>query len=155
VGPDPVVWEVYGNARYQKGRWAVSTSYWQAVDGAEGGYVEPAVTFYHFVNPFAGPILTWSTSLAAGVQLSARNPDAGAVVAGPEEEGLTHVVASSTVRSAWPLVAGAALLVEVCPHLQWGVDSATRRRRDGSRAAPLSVWIPIRAGISYPLRRPQ
>jgi hypothetical protein len=45
--------------------------------------------------------------------------------------------------------------VELGPYLQWSVDSAARRRRDGSRAAPLSVWMPLRAGISYPLRRPQ
>ena len=155
VGPDPAVWEVYGNVRYQQGRWAFSTAYWQAVDGAEGSYVEPAVTFYHFVNPFAGPIITWSTSLAGGIQLAERNPDAGAVVPGPEETGLTHVVLSSVIRTAVPLFAGSALLVELGPYLQWSVDSAARRRRDGSRAAPLSVWMPLRAGISYPLRRPQ
>jgi hypothetical protein len=155
VGPDPAVWEVYGTVRYQQGRWAVSAAYWQAVDGAEGSYVEPAVTFYHFVNPFAGPIITWSTSLAGGIQLSERNPDAGALVPGPEEEGLTHVVLGSTIRAAVPFVAGSAFLLEVGSHLQLSVDSAARRRRDGSRAAPLALWFPLRAGISYPLRRPQ
>ena len=155
VGPDPVVWEAYGNVRYQQGRWAVSAGYWQAVDGAEGSYIEPAVTFYHFVNPFAGPIITWSTSLAAGIQLSERNPDAGAVVPGPEEEGLTHVVLGSAIRAAVPLVAGSALLLEIGPHLQVSLDSAARRRRDGSQAAPLALWCLLRAGISYPLRRPQ
>lgn len=155
VGDDPVVSEIYTTARWQRGRWTSSVSYWHVVKGADGAYLEPAVAFHHFINPFTGPVVAWSTTLLAGFQIDQRDPGGGPAVPGPEDTGLTHVMLASTVRAAVPMFANFSLLLDLGPHLQWGIDPAARRRRDGSEAAQLALWWPLQIGVSYPLRRPE
>ena len=156
TGSDPAVTELYGSARLQPGtRWSFALSAWHAVSGAGGTYLEPAWGFHHFINPFTGPVLSWTTALRAGFQAGARDPAGGAKVAGPEGTGLTHVALSSTVRGAWPVGYDLALLFALGPELQYGRDAAARRRRDGSRGPPLGFWWPLQVGLSYPVRRPQ
>lgn len=155
VGDDPAVTEVYLTGRFQRGRWTPSVSLWHAVTGAHGAYLEPAVAFHHFINPFAGPVLSWTSTLRAGFQLGERNPDGGAGVPGPEQTGFTHAGLGSSIRAAIPLGSDLSLLASLGGELQWSEDPATRRRRDGDTAARLALWWPFQVGLSYPLGRPE
>ncbi len=155
VGGDPAVTEAYLTGRFQEGRWTPSVSIWHAVSGARGTYAEPTISFHHFVNPFAGPVVSWTSVLRAGFQLDQREPEGGAKVPGPEETGLTHIALGTTIRAAFPVCCDISLLASFGAELQYGRDPATRRRRDGSQAAPLAIWSPLQIGFSYPLGRPQ
>ena len=153
VGGDPAVTELYLRLDYQTGRWAPAISFWQAVAGADGAYLEPSIAYHHFVNPFDGPVLAWTTTLRAGFQVGERAPDGGVKVPGPEETGLTHAGVGTGIRAAIPLGPVVALLLSTGPELQVGRDPATRRRRDGSEAAALALWWPVRLGLTAPFRR--
>jgi hypothetical protein len=48
----PTVTEVYANLRLDRDRWSSSVSWWTAVKGASGTYVEPAIAWHHAANPF-------------------------------------------------------------------------------------------------------
>jgi hypothetical protein len=152
---NPAVTEVYGSARFQAGRWSPSVSLWHAVDGAEGAYLEPAIAFHHFVNPFTGPAISWITAIRAGVQLSERNPEAGNLVPGPAETGLTHVALGTGVRVALNIGWELALVLGAGVEAQINVDPATKRHRDGTDAGDFRLWAPLHVGISLPLRRPE
>jgi hypothetical protein len=154
-GSNPAVTEVYGAARLQTGRWSHSIALWQAVSGADGLYVEPAVAFHHFVNPFTGPAVSLTTTLRAGIQAGKRNPDGGPKVPGPQETGLTHVALGTTLRLGFNLTGPVALVLVTTPELQANRDPATKLRRDGSSTGWLRFWWPLQLGLSCPLRRPE
>jgi hypothetical protein len=149
------VTEAFARARLQRGRWMSSLSIWNVIDGASGTYLEPLVSFYHFVNPFTGPAITWTTSLRAGLQLGERHPDAGAAVPGPEGTGLTHVALGTKTDWRFNLGWQAALVMTVGAELQLSRDPAARRQRDGTEGGVASLWFPIQIGVSCPLRRPE
>ena len=150
-GDDPSTAEGYVTGRLQAGRWSGSLSLYESLDGVSGASLEPSVTFHHFANPFSGPAVTWSSTLRAGVQLGERDPDAGALVPGPEETGLTHLVAESRLRAAIPVSRSAAILLATGPQLRFNRDPATRRGRDGSEADVRFWWV-AQAGVSFPVR---
>jgi hypothetical protein len=151
-GDDPSTTDGYITGRLQAGRWSGSLSLYESLAGVGGGYAEPSVTFHHFVNPFAGPAVTWSSTLRAGVQLGERDPEAGALVPGPEETGLTHVVAETRLYTAIPVARSAAILLATGPQLRFNRDPATKRGRDGS-SADVRFWWFAQAGVSLPVRR--
>lgn len=151
AGDDPATVEAYAVVRLQAGRWSGAISVWESVDGIEGTYLEPALVFHHFVNPFAGPAVTWASGLRGGIQIGERNPDAGPSVPGPEGNGLTHVVLDSRIRATVYLGSGLALVAATGPELRINRDPATRRGRDGSEAG-VRLWWPAQAGVSWPLR---
>ena len=150
-GDDPATVEAYAVVRLQAGRWSGAISLWESLDGIEGTYLESAVVFHHFVNPFAGPAVTWASGMRAGIQVGERNPDAGPSVPGPEGTGLTHVVLDSRIRATIHLGSGLALVAVTGPELRINRDPATRRGRDGSEA-DVRLWWPVQAGVSWPLR---
>lgn len=154
-GRDPAVGEIYAAARFQRDRWSTAASVWRAVSGAHGTYVEPSAAFHHFVNPFTGPVASWSSTVRAGIQVGARNPAGGASVPGPAGTGLTHLALGTTLRGALPLGWDVALVLSTGPELQYRRDPAARRRRDGSRGAAVGLWWPLQVGLSYPVRRPE
>jgi hypothetical protein len=146
--------ELYGSARLQVGRWAVSGSAWQAVSGADGLYLEPAIAVYHFVNPFTGPALSWTTTLRAGFQVDERDPSGGVVVPGPRETGLTHVALGTSIRAAFNVGGPLVLAVVATPEVQANRDPSTKLRKDGTSTGWLRFWLPFQLGLSLPLRRP-
>lgn len=154
-GVDPKVTEAYTTIRLQQGRWAPAVSAWQALEGAEGTYVEPSITFYHFANPFTGLGISWATALRGGFQLWQRRPDAGPTVPGPSGSGLTHIGVGSTVRVLFNVKSQLALLAATGPELQFSRDAAAKRGRDGEPGAGLQFWWPLQVGLSWPLRRPE
>jgi hypothetical protein len=154
-GRDPRVTEVFATARAQVGRWMPSIAFWQAVDGAGGGYLEPALSVGHFVNPFTGPAASWITTVRGGFQIGHRDPEGGASVPGPEGTGLTHVAVGTQVRLAFNITRQVVLVASTGPEVQINRDPATKRHRDGSSAGSLRVWWPLQAGFSWPLRRPE
>ncbi len=151
AGDDPATVEAYAVARLQAGRWSGAISVWESLDGVEGTFLEPALVFHHFVNPFAGPAVTWASGMRGGIQIGERNPDAGPSVPGPEGTGLTHVVLDSRIRATVHLGSGLALVGATGPELRINRDPATRRGRDGSEA-DVRLWWPVQAGLSWPLR---
>jgi hypothetical protein len=152
---DPAVLELYASAQMPSGRWTPSLSLWQAIDGAHGLYLEPAIRFDHFVSPFSGPAVAWSTTLRGGIQVGLRSPDAGPTVPGPESTGLTFVALASLARIGVTLTGGLMLVVTTGPELQYSRDPAARRRGDGSDGNPFVFMWPIQLGLSFPLTRPQ
>jgi hypothetical protein len=151
VGPDPSTTEVYGSARYQRGRWTGALSLWHAVDGAHGSYLEPRLAFHHFANPFAGPAVDWTTSLSAGFQLGQRDPDA-ASLPGPEDSGLTLIALGSAIRLAVNLAPRLALFARTGPELQISRDPAAKRGRNGGQA-DVRFWWPAQLGLSWPVEK--
>ena len=152
LGKDPRVTELFGQARLQVGRVSAALSGWGAVEGANGLYLEPAATFYHLVWPFAGPAVTWATTLRGGIQAGHRQEILSPPVPGPEGTGLTHVSLSSAVRIGIP-VKQLAIVLSVAPELQYRRDAAVRRRPDGLPGKRLKFWLPTQLGVSFPLRR--
>ncbi len=151
-GLNPEVTEAYGTVRLQRGRWSSQASVWAALDGAEGAYIEPSVSFHHFVNPFAGPAIDWTTTLYAGLQAGLRRPAGGAAVPGAEGEGLTHVGLGSAIRGAFSLGEGFAVVARLEALLQVNRDAATQRGRDGNEA-DFRFTCPLQLGFSWPSRR--
>lgn len=149
---DPSTAEAFAAVRAQAGRWSGSVSLYESLDGVHGAYLEPAITFHHFLNPFTGPALSWSTGVRGGFQLGSRNPEAGPAVPGAEGTGFTHLIVDSrlrvTIDVAWQL----AVLVATGPELHFNRDPATKRGRDNFQA-DVRLWWPLQAGLSWPLRR--
>jgi len=153
-GKDPRVTEVFGQARLQAGRSSVSLSAWKAVDGAEGLYLEPAASFHHLVWPFAGPAITWATTLRAGIQAGHRQQSLAPPVPGAAGTGLTHVTVSTVARVGIHVANVVAIVGQLSADVQYRRDAAARLRPDGSRGKPLKFWLPMQVGLSVPLRRP-
>jgi hypothetical protein len=151
---DPATTEAYAAGRLQAGRWSGSLALWESLDGVEGTYLEPAVSFHHLANPFAGPAFEWTSTLQAGFQLGRRNPSAGAAVPGAEGTGFTHAILDTQVRAAFHLVRGVTLVATTGPQLRFNRDPAVKRGRDGSEA-DVRFWWPLQAGLSYPVSRRQ
>ena len=151
---DPAVSELFASARLQAGRWSPSVALWQAVDGASGAYLEPAIGYHHFVNPFTGPAVSWTTTLRGGVQLAERRP-VGEAVPGPEETGLTHLALGTGLRFAFNVGWKVALVAAAGVEAQLNVDPATKQHRNGSDAGDFRLWAPVQLGVSVPLRRPE
>ena len=143
----PSVTEVYGWGQIHFNRLAVSLGVWHAVRGAEGTYVEPSIAFHHFINPFSGPAISWTTTATAGVQAGRRHPAPG--IPGATGTGLTHAALTSAVRLAVN-VGPAALVFAMSPVIQVSRDPATYGNESDIR-----FWWPFQAGISWPLRRPE
>lgn len=154
AGDDPATTEAFAAARLQAGRWSGSVSIWESLDGVEGAYLETALGFHHFVNPFTGPAVSWASGLRAGFQLSDRNPEPGLSVPGAEGTGFSHLILDSKVRATIDIGASLALVAATGPELRVNRDPATRRGRDGSEA-DVRVWWPVQAGFSWPLPRRQ
>lgn len=151
---DPRVTELFGQTRLQSGRWSVSLSGWRAVAGADGLYLEPAAGFHHLVWPFAGPAITWATTLRAGIQAGHRQESLPQPVPGATGTGLTHITASTAARLGIHVANVVAIVGQLSAEVQYRRDAAVRRRPDGSRGKPLKIWLPIQVGLSVPLRRP-
>ncbi len=148
-GNDPEVTEAYGSVRVQAGRWGLGGTAWTALDGADGTFIEPAVTFYHFVNPLAGPALALSSTLRAGFQLGHRIPPGTASrTPGPLGTGLTHATLSTQLGVMHWLSRRIALTARSSVAVQWREDRATRLRGDGTRGAHLRFWFPLQLGLS-------
>jgi hypothetical protein len=126
---DPATTEAYVAGRLQAGRWSGSLALWESLDGVEGAYLEPAVSFHHLANPFAGP-----------------------AVPGAEGTGFSHAILDSHVRAAFHLVRDVTLVAMTGPQLRFNRDSAVKRGRDGAEA-DVRFWWPLQAGVSFPIPR--
>ena len=143
----PSVTEVYGLSQIHFNRFAASLGIWHALQGAEGTYFEPSIAFHHFINPFSGPAISWTTTATAGIQAGHRHPAPG--IPGATGTGLTHAALTSAVRLAVN-VGPAALVFAMSPVIQVSRDPATYGNGNDVR-----FWWPFQAGISWPLRRPE
>jgi hypothetical protein len=143
----PAATEVYGSGRMHFNRFAASLGVWHGVRGAQGTYVEPSIAFHHFINPFSGPAVSWTTTAAAGVQIGRRSPVPG--TPGATGTGLTHAALTSVVRLAVN-VGPAAVVFAMSPVIQVSRDPATY-----GNGSDIRFWWPFQAGISWPLRRPE
>src|SRR5688572_4934998 len=128
----PSVTEVYGLSQIHFNRFAASLGIWHALQGAEATYFEPSIAFHHFINPFSGPAISWTTTATAGIQAGHR-----------------HAALTSAVRLAVN-VGPAALVFAMSPVIQVSRDPATYGNGNDVR-----FWWPFQAGISWPLRRPE
>jgi hypothetical protein len=147
------VTEIFWLARWQHDRWRYALSTWHAISGAKGTYLEPAITFYHLVNPFAGPALSLATSLRAGVQAGRRQETPPTLVPGAEGTGLTHMALSPRAAAALNLPGRFGLTASWSLELEWRRDPATRVGADGSLGARFRVRAPIQVGVRWPYQR--
>jgi hypothetical protein len=154
VDDDADATELFGLARWQRDRWAYSVSAWHAIDGTTGTYLEPAITFYHFVNPLTGPAVSLATSLRAGVQVGHRDGTLEGRVPGAEGTGLTHLALSPEAVAAFNLPGRLGLMATISLELAWRRDPATRVRADGSLGSWFGVRAPLQVGVRWPYRRP-
>jgi hypothetical protein len=150
VGSDPAVTELYATGRLNAGSWMPSLSAWQAVGGADGLYLEPALSRHLWGNPFTGPDMLAQATVKAGFQIGRRDPEGGAKVPGPLGTGLTHVALAASLREAFWIVGSLSLVSVVGAEVQYSRDPAARMRRNGTIGHRVRAWFPLQVGVSYP-----
>ena len=155
VGSDPAVTELYATGRLNAGSWMPSLSAWQAVSGADGLYLEPALSRHLWGSPFSGPDMLAEATVKAGFQIGRRHPDGGAKVPGPLGTGLTHVALAASLREAFWIVGSVSFVSVVGVELQYSRDPAARMRRDGTIGCRVRLWFPLQVGVSYPFGGPR
>jgi hypothetical protein len=153
--PDLAVTDVYGSARLQDGRWTYEMAAWQAVAGGSGAYLEPALTFTHAANPFAGPALSLATTARVGIQVGHRGAGSSGPMPGADGTGLTHVSLAPAVVTRVPLAGPLAATASFSLDLQYRRDRATRIDRNGGLGSRLRLWLPLQIGLTFPYRRPE
>jgi hypothetical protein len=155
TGSDPGVTELYATGRLNAGSWMPSLSAWQAVSGADGLYLEPALSRHLWGSPFSGPDILAEATLKAGFQVGRRHPAGGAKVPGPMGTGLTHVALAASLREAFWIIGSVSLVSVVGAELQFSRDRAARLRRNGTIGSKLRAWFPLQVGVSYPIGGPR
>jgi hypothetical protein len=146
--------EATGDLFVQHGRWVPRMKVAKRI-GSKGTYLEPSVTFHHFVSPFEGPGITLSTTLEAGIQ--AASPSVASALPVAVKTGFSHVAFSAALRITIYPVNSLAVFIGVSSRVQWSADSLMRQ---GTSTYPLSrgpfhVWVPLVIGVSFPMTRRQ